>query len=751
MRVRELLMAGAGFPLALLGGCGDGGGTTSVASTPVVSASAPSPAPVAVVVPTTVNYDTAEYRRSNAAVQAQAIAAYNAGATGAGVTVGVIDSGIATANSEFAGRISAASRDYAGTRGIEDVGGHGTAVSSILLGARNDSGVSGVAFDATLLALRTDTPGSCSAGSMGSDSNGCTHADSAIAAALDGAVAARARVVNISLGGSPANSTLRAAINRATAAGTIIVIAAGNDGVKNPTAAVDPDMLAQIALDPVARGLVIIAGSVDASSNLADFSNKAGIGAAYYLTALGVRVRGIDNTGTAYLFSGTSFSTPVIAGAAALLAQAFPNLTSAQIVSLLYRSANDLGAGGVDSVYGNGELNLARAFQPQGATSLAGSAVPVSLTSNATLGSAMGDAGQGGLSAGITDGYGRDYTVNLAGTIARAAPQPALARALAVGTRSLSATGSRTSFALAIDERGAQPQALMLGRSDAGQVRVLAAAVAMKLSGSARLGIGIGRGAEGLTVSSTDGRTPAFLVGDHDLDRAPVGAFAVRQRLGGIGLTLSADSGDLRLWQTTRIDARLANKRRFPYAQLSAAIDGERGPFAASLKLARLSETATVLGSRFDPAFGGSGATSWFGDAAIALTPATGWRIGATLRRGVTRVSANGVRSGSTLASQSLSADVARTDVWTRGDTLALRYAEPLRVTGGALMLALPGSPPQSLALAPSGHERDVEAAYTRPLGTGWLTANAYLRRQAGNFRTAPDDLGAAVRWSTGF
>ena len=416
---RSLLMVGAALPLILLSACGGGGG--SVASTPSPTPTAsPTPAPVPVAPAPTVNYDTAEYRRSNAAVQAQALAAYNAGATGQGVLVGVIDSGVNASSSEFTGRISPLSRDFAGSRGVGDEGGHGTAVSDVLLGAKNDDGIHGVAFNATLLSLRTDTPGSCATNSMGAD-QGCSHNDNTIAAALDAATAANARVVNMSLGGSPANSTLRAAINRATTAGVIIVISAGNDGVRMPMMANEVDALAAIASDPVAHGLVIVAGATDSNNALADFSNKAGANAAYYLAALGVRVRAADQTGTSYLYSGTSFSAPVVAGAVALLAQAFPNLTGAQIVSLLYRTADDRGAAGVDAVYGNGEINLARAFAPQGSLSLGSAAVPVSLSNNATLGAAMGDAGQGSLGGVVRDDYGRDYAVDLGSTIRHSA------------------------------------------------------------------------------------------------------------------------------------------------------------------------------------------------------------------------------------------------------------------------------------------------------------------------------------------
>ncbi len=744
MRGRIMLMVSTSL-LTACGGSGGGG----VASTPVVSSAAPTP-PTAAAAPAnvvpSVNYDTSEYRRSNGAAQAQALVAYGVGATGKEIVVGIIDSGVAVSNPEFAGRISPFSRDFAGIRSLGDDGGHGTAVAQILLGARNDSGTHGIAFDATLLALRTDTPGSCTSGA--SDGGGCNHADAAMAAALDGAVAAKARVVNISLGGSPANNALRAAIARATAAGTIIVIAAGNDGVKNPNTAVDPDMLAQIATDPIARGLVIIAGATDTGGALADFSNKAGIAAANYMTALGVKVRSTDQNGTALLYSGTSFSTPVIAGAAALLAQAFPNLTAAQIVALLYRTATDLGAAGVDATYGNGELNLARAFAPQGATSLAGVGVSVSLTGNATLGATMGDAAKGGMAATIRDEYGRDFAVDLGGTIARTAPAAMLGQALAIGTRSLTGGAGRASIALAVADGGTQH--LLLDHRDASRARVLAGAVAIALGKATTLGIGVGRESAGLTSAASSEHPPAFLIGDRGLDHAPLAAFAMRHRLGKLGVTVAVESGDVRLWQAGETGPRSDRWRHYGYAQSAVAIDVARGPWTLGARLTRLRERETVLGGRFDAAFGGGGATTWFADAELAVAPGSEWYLAATVRHGWTSADTNALRGASHMTSRALRATLTKSGVF-GGDSLALRYAEPLRVTGGGLALTLPGMTPQQLTLAPQGHERNWELAYARPFGGGWVTLNAYRRLQPGHWAAAPTDTGAGLRWSRAF
>src|SRR3546814_14785210 len=85
---------------------------------------------------------------------------------------------------------------------LKDENGHGTAVSGIIGAARNDSQIMGVAFNSTLLALRTDSPGTC-------DSTGCSHYDTDIAAAVDVAVPNGAKVINLSLGGEIGRASCR--------------------------------------------------------------------------------------------------------------------------------------------------------------------------------------------------------------------------------------------------------------------------------------------------------------------------------------------------------------------------------------------------------------------------------------------------------------------------------------------------------------------------------------------------------------
>ena len=743
MQLRDYLLASCALPLILLSACG-GGASTGVASAP------PPPAPAVVPPPpppppTGSTFDTAEYMRSTAAVQAQALVAYQAGATGRGVVAAVIDSGVDQSSAEFTGRISPLSADLAGTRGIQDEGGHGTAVAGVLLAGKNDSGIHGIALGATLLVARTDTPGTCS-NTTGPDS-GCSHNDSNIARGVDLAVTAGARVINMSLGGSPANSTLRAAIGRATAAGVIIVISAGNDGVTDPAAAANPDPLAQIANDPVARGLVLIAGATDASQVLADFSNRAGNGAAQYLTALGVRIQANDENGVAFRWSGTSFSAPVISGAVALLAQAFPNLTGAQIVDLLFRTTTDLGATGTDTVYGRGELNIARAFAPQGQTSLGRSTVAVSLMNNGTLSAPMGDAAKGGMVTTIRDVYDRDFTVDLSPTLGRAPQSLQLAPALGDTRRHLNARGGAMTLALSVAER--TPERLLLDKNELTSARALAGSVATRIGRDTSLALGFATGSDGLDRSLAARSTPAFLVAGsgRGIDKAPQGAFALRHRIGTIGVTLAAETGDMTLWERNDVSPRGGRTQRYSYGALTVGADGDVGPVSLAGQLTRMTERETVLGARFLGGLGGDGATSWFGEARATLVPLRNWRIGGEYRRGWTLIPAGAARRNSMLATQAFAFDVTRTSLFAGDDSLSVRWSEPLRVIAGGIAVA----DLDLISLAPSGRQRDLEAVYARAAGPGYLTVNSYWRQQPGNFANAPDDIGGAVRYSFGF
>lgn len=787
-------LAAALVSFTLVASCGGGGG--SIGSTPApVPAPTPTPTPTTPPTPTptptpTASFLTSEYNRSSGPSQHGAITPWSAGYTGQGVTIGIVDTGIDSDSPEFAGRLSAASADVAGTRGLDNAeSDHGTNVALVAAAARDGIGVVGMAFNATIAMFRADTAGTCAINDPNDPKDGCKLADSAIAQGVDRAVAAGAKVINLSLGGSSPSTTLRSAVARAASAGVVVIVAAGNDG-DSTDAGVDPNNP-----DPFATGLrqsgagnVIIAGSVDKDNVFSVFSNRAGAEANWFLSARGEKVCCVYENGVLkittdasgqrfqYVFSGTSFAAPQVAGAAALLFQAFPNLTATQVVDLLLRTARDAGAAGTDSTYGRGLLDLAAAFAPQGTTSLAGTAipVPVSDTTGVTSGP-MGDAGPraGSIDTIVLDSYQRAYGLNLAVGLRGAQLQPKLGPALETNSRNLSLGGGKVALAFSVDARGRIAKLpwtgqLRLTREQAEQARVLAARAVMQLAPGRQIGFAFEQGADGLVAQLQGRDQPAFLIARSPLDDLGFGttgqaSFAVREGLGAWGLTVSAERGSAQA--ASRINlAEFAGNRLpgVPASRIGLSLDRRFGDLDAALGASWLIERDSVLGARFHKAFGASGADSLFLDASAGWQVSPGWRLGAAWRSGFTRPHAGGlVMAGSRLTSSAWAVDAERTGVFGVNDSLALRIAQPLRVASGGLSLNLPVdysyttlSPiygQRLLSLAPKGREQDVELVWRGGLWNGTALASVYYRKDPGHYTNLPDDRGMAISWNRRF
>ena len=761
-----------------LAACGGGGGGINSTPTPPAAtvptptptpapAPAPTPTPTPAPTPTpTASYDTSEYRATVGAVSLNALAAYNRGATGAGINLAIIDSGIDLQSEEFGTRVSSASQDVAGNTSIDDEGGHGTAVAFTAAGRRNGSGTHGVAFDATLVVLRADRPGTCATATGGTDDTegGCKFATDAIMRGVDAARAAKAKVINISLGGSEMPASLTAAIGRATAAGIVVVIAAGNDGGANP------DAFTNVAGDAAnGRNQVIVAGSVGATDGISTFSDRAGNQAAHFLAAVGERVRAPDENNVPYLWSGTSFAAPQISGAVALLAQAFPNLSGAQIVDLLFRTARDVGDPGVDAVYGNGVIDLTRAFQPVGSTSVAGSTAAVSLTSNATLSAPMGDAMASGgeLGAVILDGYDRAFAIDLARTIQRGSPTPTLGGALQSRQRNVAMARGGLAVSMTLAPRANGDVALsrsMLSTMDATAARAIAGMVTQRLGAKTAFAMGFSQNMGVMTAQLAGLAEPAFLIARSDgmgFDSRTATASAIRQELHGIGVTAGIENGDV-ISRRDPVLAGLSGYRRSPYDRFTLALDKRFGALTTSVSASRLAERDTLLGARFDGALGAAAATTWFADARARWDFGPGWSLGGSMRRGWSATALTGGLSGRGMVrTNAFAADIGKQGVF-GSDSFGLRIAQPLRVASGGIDYRLPTGydyatgtvsdwTQQRLNLAPTGRELDIEARYARSLLGGGVDTNLFWRRDPGNIAALAPDYGVALRYSRGF
>ena len=256
--------------------------------------------------------------------------------TGKGVVVAIVDTGIDAQNAELDGRIVARS-DFTGDGFTADV--HGTAIAGIVAAhADNGIGSYGTAPDVDIVALKA-----CAPVRTGRLESRCWT--SSLVPALDEAIARKARIVNLSLGGPPDPLVARY-VALAQARGAVVVAAAGNGGP-----------LAKPAF-PAALPGVIAVTAVDAATHAYPAANE---GDYVTLAAPGVDVVSPVPDGTFPVLSGTSMAAAHASAVVALLLALAPSATPDEIRAVLVDDARDLGPPGPDPQFGAGLLDACAA------------------------------------------------------------------------------------------------------------------------------------------------------------------------------------------------------------------------------------------------------------------------------------------------------------------------------------------------------------------------------------------------------
>jgi type VII secretion-associated serine protease mycosin len=260
--------------------------------------------------------------------------------TGDPVTVAVIDSGLNLAQPQLhhvdrAPFIDAIKRrkDVAA---IPDCVGHGTAVTGIIAAQpRGGSPLVGVAPQARILAIKQ----------TGDDGTG---SDAGLAYAIGAAADAGAEVINIS-GGTydKNNAAVLAAVRSAAAADAVVVAAAGNDQATT-----------NAPLYPAAYSgdfdNILAVSAVDTKDAPGNFSTS---GHYVDIAAPGQGYQGLSGPSGFTKVTGTSFATPLVSGAAALVRAAHPDMTAAQVVRRLEATADPPPGAVPDQAVGYGVVN----------------------------------------------------------------------------------------------------------------------------------------------------------------------------------------------------------------------------------------------------------------------------------------------------------------------------------------------------------------------------------------------------------
>lgn len=363
----------------VLSACGGGGGGTRPDPPPASLPPAPAPAPVPAPAPAPApSYPQPAFDAHLALTGAQA--ARDAGLSGAGVAIGIVDSGVNRQHPALAGRVGVNFtyvNPVTNNLRVDDVVGHGTVVAQLAAGGVVGSWPGGIAPGAGILSARiiADKAPVDDGSGKGNEVNGALgflpiHND---------LIAAGMRIMNNSWGGlywtnrnatAPIASEYRPFIFNNDG---LVVFASGNEGRANPS-----DMAAlpsQTGLNgslPAAdleRGWLTVSALDTANpTQLATYSNACGIAARYCLVAPGtatfVDPQATTASGLDYYYGrGTSYAAPLVSGAAALVWEAFPYFNNDAVRQTLLGTATDLGAAGTDAVFGNGLLNIAAAIK----------------------------------------------------------------------------------------------------------------------------------------------------------------------------------------------------------------------------------------------------------------------------------------------------------------------------------------------------------------------------------------------------
>ena len=305
---------------------------------------------------------------------------------GAGVTIGLLDTGLDLDHPDFAGRLWQNPGEIPGN-GLDDDGNgyaddvvgydfvdrpesvepgdyrerdadpsedgtgneaHGTLVAGVLAAGLNGAGVAGVAPEAEIVVLRA----------FGRDG---IAQDDDVAAALVYAADMRVQVVNASFGRRRSTPLLEEAIRYAASRGTVVVASAGNAGGDAPHYPSDyPDVISVVWLAEDGLGL---AGGLTGGAQYGPGVDLGAPATGVYTTRVPLDGDARPDEAKRYgRVSGSSFAAPQVAGAAALLRALDRSLSPASVRGILTATALDIGEPGWDTRTGAGRLDVAGAL-----------------------------------------------------------------------------------------------------------------------------------------------------------------------------------------------------------------------------------------------------------------------------------------------------------------------------------------------------------------------------------------------------
>jgi subtilisin family serine protease len=258
---------------------------------------------------------------------------------GSNIVIAILDTGVDSSHPDLSARMVSGWNVSSNNADTSDWHGHGTWTAGTAAATLNNgTGVAGVAGQAKIMPVRIADPGA-------------PVYWSTVAQGITYAADKGARVASISYWGLMASSAIQSASQYMKDRGGLVVVSAGNNGTQENYSA---------------TSTMIPVSATDQNDQLTSFSSY---GSYVALAAPGVDIWTTSPGGGYAAGWGTSFSTPVTAGAVALIMAAKPGLTSTQVESILFKNATDLGPSGRDVYFGYGRVNADAAVRAAAGTS----------------------------------------------------------------------------------------------------------------------------------------------------------------------------------------------------------------------------------------------------------------------------------------------------------------------------------------------------------------------------------------------
>ena len=296
-----------------------------------------------------------------------ASSAYARGATGSGIQVAVIDTGVHDGHTDINDNMIAfttGSDVVNSDNDASDDNGHGSHVAGIIAAEKNNDGIHGVAYEADIYGFKAfNSSGSAPSGATGS-AYGLVEAIGAIDI-INNSWATDTSCTSASDCRTKIGTTLYDNWEDVSQLSTakISVFAAGNEGDSEPSAqcqtmTYNSDINA-VSVCVVATSHYTGSSYSTGDGKIASFSDRCGSVAAYCIAAPGDYLWSLRHDGNGEKFSsGTSMAAPMVSGGIALIMHEFSSLTPAQVVTRLLTTANDSDEYSQTSIYGHGLMNL---------------------------------------------------------------------------------------------------------------------------------------------------------------------------------------------------------------------------------------------------------------------------------------------------------------------------------------------------------------------------------------------------------